>query len=148
MKKDISHAMLLVILFLVGFMSDLVVQQVGKHVYQVGLFEPFWQKYGPIGAAAIAGGITVLVGGIFLLISGMIYRYYDLEMKSWSFVLFSTALAYVLGTILDVWTNRGNWIPSLRKWYDGMGEENASIWSGGLPFAFAVFVATTLAKLK
>ena len=73
-----------------------------------------------------------------------IYNFFGLNVKSMSFVLFSTALAFVLGVIIDVLANRGDWLgPTFRKWYDTMGVTDAAMWSGGLTFAFTAFIASS-----
>jgi hypothetical protein len=136
-----------VILFLIGFVSDLVLQAIGPSYPTINLFEPFWRKYGPIKAAAIAGLITLVFGGLFLIAAKLLYNFLNLQVDSWSFILFATALAFILGVVIDIYTNRGDWLgPEFRLWYDTMGETDAALWTGGLTFAFTVFVALVIIK--
>lgn len=132
------------VLFLTGFISDLIVQVAAGWSEQINLFRPYWDRYGTIGAAIIAGFISLIFGGLFLLLAIEIYRILDLQI-GYDFIFFSTALGFVLGYIGDVIVNRYNLFgPTLRKWYDGMGIEKAGLWSGGLTFAFIAFVASTV----
>lgn len=132
------------VLFLTGFIGDIGTQLVAKSQPTVNLFAPYWDRFGPFGAAVIAGGITLVFGGLFLLAAIAIYNALGLETKSWSFVFFATALAFVLGVIGDVITNRNNYIPPLRLWYDQMGATNAAMWSGGLIFTFVAFITSVV----
>ena len=130
------------VLFLTGFFGDLATQLVSKYRPTASLFDPYWNQFGSIGAAVIAGGITLVFGGLFLLAAMAIFKALRLDTKSWSFVLFATALAFVFGVIGDVITNYTNAIPSLRLWYDQMGATDAAMWSGGLTFALVAFVSS------
>lgn len=135
---------LLISLFLIGFISDIILQILAQYSETIGYFQPFWQEYTPIGAAIIAGLITLIFGGLFFLLALTIFQYLGLNSKTWTFVIFSTALAFVLGFLIDVYTNRGDWLGSaFRLWYDQMGATYAGLWSGGLTFAFtAMFIST------
>ena len=144
---------ILVILFLVGFFGDLILQGMARLppsnqiLEDVRLYIPFWQEHGTMGAAVKAGFITLFYGGLFLLAAYLVWRYVlKLNPRGWPFIIFATAVAYCLGVVLDVYTNRGDWLgPSFRTWYDGMGEERATVWSGG--FAFAVTSFATLVAI-
>lgn len=131
-----------VLLFFIGFFGDLATQVVAKFSVLTNLFSPFWEAHGPVVAAVIAGFITMFFGGIIYLTSIGVYNYFDLNTKGWSFILFSTMLGFAMGVVIDLIVNRNNLIPTLRKWYTQMGDENAALWSGGLTFAFAAFVST------
>ena len=134
-----------IVLFAIGFVSDLTMQLIKNSFPRVALFDPYWQYYTPFPAAIIAGIITLVFGGLFLLMSIAIYKGLKLETKSLSFFLFSVSLAVVLGVILDVLTNYNNWLGyPLRKWYDTMGATDASLWSGALTFLFVSILATTV----
>ena len=137
MNTTLSTAL---VLFLTGFFGDIGTQLVAKRSPTTNLFVPYWQKFGTFGAAIIAGGLTLIFGGLFFLIALELYNILKLSTKSWSFVLFATSLAFVLGVVADVITNYYNCIPTLRLWYDTMGATNASLWSGGLTFAFVAFI--------
>lgn len=138
----------IIVLFLIGFIGDLILQGMAELppsiqiLRDVRLYQPFWDDIGRFNAAIKAGMITFFFGGLFILIAYLIWRVLGLRTNTLSFILFATALAYCLGVILDVYTNRNNWLgPKFRVWYDGMGEERAAIWSGGFAFAITVFVA-------
>ena len=142
-----SQALPFVLLFFIGFFGDLATQVVAKfsvlpkYFREINAFSPFWEAHGPLLAAVIAGFITMFFGGIIYLTSVGVYNYFNLNTKGWSFILFSTMLGFVMGVIIDLIVNRNNLIPTLRKWYTQMGDENAALWSGGLTFAFAAFVS-------
>jgi len=137
-----------IVLFLVGFLGDLGTQLAARYIPRVGLFNPYWQRFGRLGAAVVAGGITLVFGGLFLLTAMAIYNALKLNTKSWSFVFFATALGFVFGVFADVIANRTNAIPSLRMWYDQMGATDAAMWSGGLTFAVVLFAASLFWKIK
>lgn len=135
-------------LFLIGFFGDLGTQFVAKFSERTNLFSPFWEKYGPVPAACVAGGITLFFGVIIYATAKCIYDYFKLATNGWSFVLFATAMGFAMGVVIDVIINRYNLIPTLRKWYNGMGDENAAMWSGGLTFAFTMFVLNVALNFK
>lgn len=138
-------SLLIVILFLIGFISDLFLQWFAQWSEKTNYFRPFWQDYTPIGAAIIAGLITLIFGGLFFLIALGIFRVLGLNDKSIAFVFFSTALAFVLGYLIDIFTNRGDWLgSSFQLWYSKMGATDAGLWSGGLTFAFVAVIVSTL----
>lgn len=137
-----------IILFLIGFIGDFALQGMAQLppclqiLRDIKLYQPFWEDVGRFNAALKAGMITLVYGGAFILVAGLIWSLLGLRFNTLSFILFATALAYCLGVILDIFTNRNNWLgPEFRVWYDGMGEERAAIWSGGFAFAVTVFVA-------
>ena len=135
--------LLIIILFLIGFISDIFLQIFSTK----SLFKPFWKRYGSFVGAIIAGILTLIIGLMVIPISFEIFKFLKLSTTTWTFVLFSTALAFVMGVIIDVYTNRGDWLgPTLRLWYDTQGEDKAALWSGGLTFSFVVFIATVLMK--
>lgn len=131
-----------IVLFLTGFLGDFGTRFVARYQPTVNLFEPFWREYGVMGAATFAGMLTLVFGGLFFLVALGIFRAFKLNDKSWAFIIFATAVGYILGMIGDVITNYTNAIPSLRKWYDGMGATRAGMWSGGFTFAFTAFIAS------
>jgi hypothetical protein len=127
-------------LFFIGLFGDLGTQLVAKFSEKTNLFSPFWEAYGPLPAAVIAGFITLGFGIIIYSIALAFYNMLGLKNDGWSFILFATSLGFSIGVVIDIFVNRYNLIPTLRKWYDGMGETNAAMWSGGLTFAFTMFV--------
>ncbi len=134
------------VLFLIGFVGDIFTQFFAKFINPHGsaaLYNDFWSKYGRLGAAATAGLITLLFGGMMFILALALYEY-GLRLNSkdqgWTFILFATAIGFLFGVLLDILANRGNWDPSMKKWYDGMGESGAAMWSGGLTFALVLFI--------
>ena len=128
------------VLFLTGFVGDIGTQLFAKVSPKAELFRDYWDEYGKFGAAVIAGLITLVFGGMMFLLALALYEYaFRLETKSWSFVLFATAVGFILGVVVDLLANREDWIPSLRKWYSTVGDTEACLWSGGLTFAFVTF---------
>lgn len=139
---------LLVILFLVGFISDLVTQQVAKRSSTVALLGPYWEKYTPIGAALIAGIITLGIGGFIIYVTMKFFDLLKLPINMTSgpeatlFILAASSFGFIIGMIADLATNRSpSFLPSLDLWYDNVGESFATLWTGGLAFSFTVFVA-------
>lgn len=131
-------------LFLSGFIGDIGTQLFATKNNMASLFGDYWEKYGRLPAAAIAGLITLTIGGVILIISQMIYtsKLVGLKARGWPFVFFATAMGFILGFLMDLAVNRRRMIPSLDTWYVGMGESDAALWSGGFAFAFVLFVST------
>lgn len=136
-----------IVLFLSGFIGDIGTQIFAKFIHPHGnasLFDDYWKSYGRIGAATTAGLITLVFGGLMFLLALSLYEYgFQLDStdsKGWTFVFFATCVGFILGMVADILTNRQNWIPSLRSWYDGVGETTATLWSGGVTFAFVLFI--------
>lgn len=129
---------ILILLFLIGFISDIILQYLGTKNKKINLFKPYWDYYGKFNAAIVAGIISMVFGMFFLLISIGLYKLiYSSSVYSLSFVIFSSIMAFILGIIFDILCNYNNWFGKIfRNWYDEMGVINASLWSGGLTFSF------------
>jgi len=129
-----------VILFLVGFVSDLILQKT-PGVPAIELLKPFWDQYGTYGSAALAGLTTLGAGLVVLTLSYLFFTVMGVQSNPWAYLLMTLAIAFVFGFFIDIMMNRDNWFgPSLRRWYDGMGEVNAAMW-GGLALVFTVGIA-------
>lgn len=134
---------ILLILFLVGFFGDLGTQLYAVDSSSAKLFKPYWVKHGRIGGAFGAGLLTLVFGGLMLGIAYWVYTHVlKLNVRSWTFVIFATCIGFILGVVADLITNKYNLIPTLRKWYDGMGDTRAALWSGGLAFALVTGVTS------
>lgn len=131
-----------VVLFLTGFLGDLGAQILARWSPKVELFRNYWSEYGSLRAAIIAGFITLLFGGLMFLLTLALFKKFLLDTRTWLFILFATCIGFVFGVVVDLAANRQDWIPSLRNWYNGMGDVNAALWSGGLTFAFVMFVTS------
>lgn len=131
------------VLFLTGFIGDLGTQLLATVSPKAELFRDFWNTYGKFGAAVTAGLITFVFGGMMFLLALALYEYgFRLKAENWLFVLFATSIGFISGVAVDLIANKKDWIPSLRKWYSTVGDIKASLLSGGLTFAFVIFVTS------
>ena len=126
---------LAILFFLIGVVSDLVLQNMSG--YYIRLLQPFWNAYGDLTAASLAG-VTTLIGGL-LIVYLMSVFFQNLVIGSMPYIINGVIISIIIGFALDLGINFSGIFPSLRLWYTTLGPYEAGFW-GALALVF-VFVS-------